>query len=588
MTFLLAAAPAVALSLLLLLAGQKFLESAQAVGAWVHFAYALEGVVLGLGLGFADRYYPSLEGLCASLVVAVYLLGRDGWQINLDSFVELLLKFEAHFAALYFTAFLVFLSRGGGVAFPFFVGMRYLRFKMITAISVAGMALGVAAMVVVLSVMSGFENDLKDRIIGTNAHAIVQKRGLDFSEWPLVMEKARRVPGVMAASPFIYAEVMISSEFNISGVFVRGIQPSTAVDVTDLASTVEEGNLKLLEHPELLDKYLQRLREPARLPGIFGLLHNLLPLDAERGTDPPPAPPAEERDEIVPGLASGTEAEGEPRQLVVGAGQPRELPSMFIGSELKKILKVQLGDRVNIVSPLSEEIGPSGPVPRARTFRVAGVFATGMYEYDAKSVYVSLGEAQKFFGLGDAVSGVALRLDDFERAGEIAGRVLAALDGYPYFTRTWYQMNRNLFTALKMEKVGMFILVVIVTLVSAFGIISTLIMLVWEKVKEIAILKSMGATGDGVMKVFMFEGITIGMVGTLLGLVLGFTVCVLLRRFGFELDPEVYYIQNLPVNMDAVEFVLVAAIALHIGFLATVYPAGRAARLRPAEGLRYE
>ncbi len=190
--------------------------------------------------------------------------------------------------------------------------------------------------------------------------------------------------------------------------------------------------------------------------------------------------------------------------------------------------------------------------------------------------------------MGDAVTGIGLKFNNLDRAGPICADILSALDGYPYFTRTWYQMNKNLFTALKMEKIGMFILVVIVTLISAFGIISTLIMLVWEKVKEIAILKSMGATGDGVMKIFMFEGITIGMVGTILGLLMGWGMCVLLQSIGLQLDPEVYYIEGLPVNMDAAEFALIAGIAFHISFIATIYPSRRASRLRPAEGLRYD
>ncbi|RME19286.1 MAG: ABC transporter permease [Deltaproteobacteria bacterium] len=266
----------------------------------------------------------------------------------------------------------------------------------------------------------------------------------------------------------------------------------------------------------------------------------------------------------------------------------KPLPGIFIGSELKKILRVSLGDRVNIVSPLSEELGPTGPVPKSRSYKVVGVFQTGMYEYDAKSVYLTLKDAQSFFGMGDTVTGIAVKLRNVEEAPTVARKIMKALDGYPYFVRTWFDMNRNLFTALKMEKVGMFILVVIVTLVSAFGIVATLIMLVWEKIKEIAILKSMGATGDGVMKIFMFEGIAIGMVGTGLGLLLGWLVCVLLQDYGFQLNPEVYYIQNLPVNMDPVEFVLIGAIALHIGFIATIYPARRASRLRPVEGLRYD
>jgi lipoprotein-releasing system permease protein len=534
------------LTLVLLLGGehllqQVFKDTDTARDVWPYLLVGLEGLCVGVVLGFLVDYYPSLEGFLSSLVVVGRLVVRDGYQVGLDNCVEFLLKFEAHFAALYLAAFVLFLVRGGGLYYPFLVGMRYLRFKVITSISVAGVALGVAAMVVVLSVMSGFETDLKAKIVGTNAHAIVQKRGTDFIEYPIVLEKIRRIPGVVAASPFVYNEVMVSSEYNISGVFIKGIDPDTAGAVTNLDRSIDEGDLIK--------------KAPGGIPGLP---------DGLGGKVPPPEP------------------------LSIKPRSQKTIPGIFIGKELKKILKVSLGDRVNVVSPLSEELGPSGPVPMARSFRVAGVFYTGMYEYDAKSIYVTLASAQDFFSMGDAVTGIGLKFNNLDRAGPICADILSALDGYPYFTRTWYQMNKNLFTALKMEKIGMFILVVIVTLVSAFGIISTLIMLVWEKVKEIAILKSMGATGDGVMKIFMLEGITIGMVGTILGLLMGWGMCELLQSIGLQLDPEVYYIEGLPVNMDAVGFALIAGIAFHISFIATIYPSRRASRLRPAEGLRYD
>jgi len=573
-SFGLATGVGMALTLVMLLGGEHLLQQAYkdldtSRDVWPYLLVGLEGLCVGVALGFLVDYFPSLEGFLASLVVAGRLVVRDGYQVGLDNFVEFLLKFEVHFAALYFAAFVLFLARGGGLYYPFLVGMRYLRFKVITAISVAGVALGVAAMVVVLSVMSGFETDLKAKIVGTNAHAIVQKRGTDFVEYPVVLEKIRRVPGVVAATPFVYNEVMVSSEYNISGVFIKGIDPGTAGSVTNLDKSIEEGELDLLIHPDKIDAYLDKK------------LKKSLPKAIEIQPEESAAKPRE-----IKKAPSGEVPPPEP--LTIKPKPKKTVPGIFIGKELKKILKVRMGDRVNVVSPLSEELGPSGPVPMARSFRVAGVFYTGMYEYDAKSVYTTLASAQDFFSMGDAVTGIGLKFNNLDRAGPICEDILSALDGYPYFTRTWYQMNKNLFTALKMEKIGMFILVVIVTLVSAFGIISTLIMLVWEKVKEIAILKSMGATGDGVMKIFMFEGITIGMVGTILGLLMGWGMCELLRSIGLQLDPEVYYIEGLPVNMDVVEFVLIAGIAFHISFIATIYPSRRASRLRPAEGLRYD
>ena len=572
-SFGLATGVGMALTLVMLLGGEHLLQQAfrdldTSRDVWPYLLVGLEGLCVGVVLGSLVGYYPSLEGFLASLVVVGRLVVRDGFQVGLDNVVEFLLKFEAHFAALYLAAFVLFLARGGGLYYPFLVGMRYLRFKVITAISVAGVALGVAAMVVVLSVMSGFETDLKAKIVGTNAHAIVQKRGTDFVEYPIVLEKIRRVPGVVAATPFVYNEVMVSSEYNISGVFIKGIDPETAGSVTNLDKSIDEGELDLLIHPEKIDAYLdKKLKKSLPEAAVIKTESAAEPKEIENtpsGEVPPPEP------------------------LIIKPKPKKTTPGIFIGKELKKILKVRMGDRVNVVSPLSEELGPSGPVPMARSFRVAGVFYTGMYEYDAKSVYTTLASAQDFFSMGDAITGIGLKFNNLDRAGPICADILSALDGYPYFTRTWYQMNKNLFTALKMEKIGMFILVVIVTLVSAFGIISTLIMLVWEKVKEIAILKSMGATGDGVMKIFMFEGITIGMVGTILGLLMGWGMCGLLQSIGLQLDPEVYYIEGLPVNMDVVEFVLIAGIAFHISFIATIYPSRRASRLRPAEGLRYD
>ncbi len=557
------------------------------------------GVGTGLLLGLLVRYFPSLEGFLCSLAVLARYWIRDDFQIGLDNVVELLLKFESFFAALYLTAFVIFLARGGGLFYPFFVGLRYLRFKMITAISVVGVALGVAAMIVVLSVMSGFETDLKEKIVGVNAHAIVQKIGTDFTEYRTVLEKIKRVPGVVAASPFVYNEVMVSSAYNIAGIFIRGIDIDTSSEVTDMNQSIEEGSLDLLRHPEKIDAYLDDLNRKDRLSkgeeDSEKPLQNDMPIPQkdlashdERHETLPSAPAdATSRSPHAPKAAAEDEIPV-PEPLIVSTERAKPVAGILIGKELRKILRVNVGDRINVVSPLSEELGPAGPVPKARAFRVAGVFYTGMYEYDAKSVAITLKDAQNFFGMDDSITGIQLRFDNLDRAGKICNEIVSALDGSPYYTRTWYQMNGNLFSALKMEKIGMFILVVIVTLVSSFGIISTLIMLVWEKIKEIAILKSMGSTGDGVMKIFMFEGIAIGVVGTALGLIMGFGVCEWLMNYGIQLNSEVYYIEKLPVNLDSIEFILIAGIALHISFIATIYPANRASRLRPVEGLRYD
>ncbi len=472
----------------------------------------LVGIISGGLLAWITRGFPAVSGFLLSLIVPFRMLQMVDWNVDLSTTVDIILRSEANFAAIYVGAFFVFMMRGGGQAYPRFIGLRYLRFKMITSISVVGVAFGVAGLAVALSIMSGFESELKDKIIGSNAHAVIQKRGFDFSEYRTTIAKVERLKDVVAASPFVFSEVMVRSDEQLSGVFLKGIDVDSILSVHPLK--LEEGSLDGL--------------------------------------------------------------------------QKSGLPGIIMGRALKKSLRVELGDPVEVLTPTGDDGGFGGPLPRSKTFRLVGVYHTGMYEFDAKSVYVSLKDAQDFFSLGDSVTGIALRLTDAEHAGPICEEVVASLDGYPYYTRTWYDLNRNLFSALKLQKVGMFIVLVIVILVSAFGVIATLVMLVWEKVKEIAILKSMGATSDGIMKVFMIEGITIGAAGTALGVLLGGVTCALLSWWGMSLDPEVYYIEHLPIQIHPLEIALVAAVALHICFIATIYPSRRAARLTPVQGLRYD
>jgi lipoprotein-releasing system permease protein len=433
------------------------------------------------------------------------------------------------------------LRRSSGT-FEAFVGLRYLKARKnqsfisaITLISIVGVMVGVCALVVVLSVMSGFEEDLKGKILGTNSHAIVLKYGGDIEDYPRVASEARTVPGVLAATPFIYSEVMLTAEATGSGVIMKGIDPSSVGTVTDLVTSVREGLEGPTETPVQKQAVVDHLDDhPAKEPGEAAL------------------------------------------------------PGLLVGEELARTLHIIVGDVVTVVSPLGE-VGPMGTrTPKFKRFMVAGIFRSGMYEYDAKFTYVSLKTAQDFLAMGDTATGVELKVNDIYKAKEI-GRAVEEKLRYPFWTRDWMSMNKNLFSALYLEKIVMGIILGMIVMVAALNIISALIMVVIEKGKEIAILKAMGASGIQIMKVFMIEGLIIGFIGTTLGLILGFILCYILAETKWiKLNPDVYYLDTLPVQISLPMFAIVALAALTISFVATLYPSWQASKQDPVEGLRYE
>ena len=412
-----------------------------------------------------------------------------------------------------------------------FIGFRHLRSRsklafvsLTTWISVLGIALGVATLIVVVGVMTGFQREFRDKILGTQSHIVITKSGATLMrKWQDVLQKARKHEGVVAASPFVYGQAMFSFNNRVLGAVVRGIVPGREIDVTDIRRYLKDGTLK----------------------------------------------------KILGNTSAGR-------------------PGIIIGAELAKNLHLKEGDTVMMVSPVGV-VTPMGLVPRTKKFQVVGIFRSGFYQYDASLSFISMKESQAFFGFGKSVTGVHLRVKDIFSAERISRKIQGTLST-DYLSRSWQEMNRNLFSALKTEKTTLTILLLLVVVVAAFNIIGSLVMVVMEKGREIAILKSMGATSGAILRIFFVQGAFIGLVGAVLGtsggLVLGWNLHLvedfLERAFGLDiLPPSVYHIEKLPVQMTPFDVSVTAVVAFIICLAATLYPAWRASRVDPVENLRY-
>lgn len=436
---------------------------------------------------------------------------------------------------------------------------------MMTALSVGGVGVGVMALIIVLSVMSGFEADLQKKILGTNAHGVVLKYSPEMPEYAEIMDRVSKVRGVAGATPFILNEVMISSEGNISGSMIKGIDPKTVGSVTDLPEyLLPGGKLEWLDEPEKIAS--------KRLTGL------------STGFDDTPATP-----DTAPPEKKVEDIERDPMLDLPSPEKEAEvtLPGLVLGRELASSLKVVVGDRVNVVSPVGGELGPQGPMPKSRPFRVAGIFYSGMYEYDSKFVYIRLQEAQSFFNVKGA-TGIEVKVTDIDNARGTMKAIYDTLEGYPYRTKDWGEMNRNLFAALRLEKLVMGIILSIIVIVAAGLIVATVIMLVLEKRKEIAVLKALGVPDGGIVKIFLTEGLQIGVAGGVLGLIAGLAWCVFIEKVGIKLDPQVYYIPALPVRIEPFQTALSVVIAVLVTFLASIYPALKASQVEPVDGLKSE
>jgi len=407
-------------------------------------------------------------------------------------------------------------------------------FSTFTAVSVLGVAIGVAILIWVMSVTNGFQDEFRRKVLGVNAHILILKYGLDFSEYRKVMATIDAMPGVEATSPFVFNEMMVARGQRLSGVLVKGVDPKLVGKVLDLPQHIEKPRRVTAETlPSLLRPSVDRKgRKLGRLPGII------------------------------------------------------------IGRVLAEKLRAKVGDVMRLVSPLSglDIAGWSagGEIPRSRDFRVAAIFYSGFNEYDKRLVYVHIRDAQSFLDQGDVVTGVDIKIHHVFEARRLARQIAHKLGGSPYRAIDWSELNRNLFTALALQKVFLIMIIAIIVVVAAFNVLAALYVLVVRKTREISILKSMGVSSGGVTRIFLSTGLIVWAVGTGLGLLWGGLGSLVLRRYGFPLDPKVYHISQLPVQITPEEFIYTAAFALVVCVLATLYPSYKAAGLDPVEGLRYE
>ncbi len=406
--------------------------------------------------------------------------------------------------------------------YEWFISLRYLRAKhkhgfisLISFISVAGITVGVIALIVVLAVYSGFTEGLRDQILGINSHIVVQQPGGSMRNYELVRDQILAVEDVEGATPYLYAQTLLSSSSGGNGVVLRGIDPPTAENVISLSEQMIEGSID-----NLLNK------------------------------------------------------------------NDDNIPNIILGKNLAQDLRVHLGGKVRLISP-SGPLTPMGIIPKIKTCRVSGIFESGMFEYDSSLAYMAVGDVQQFLESGDIVHGIEVLIDrkKINKADEVADAIVTTL-GPGFIAKDWMSMNQNLFAAFKLEKIGMFICLTLIIIVAALNIISALIMVVMEKGKDIAILKSMGATSASIMRIFFLQGAIIALTGTTLGVLGGLGLCELLSRYKFiELPSNVYPMTTLPIKVLPGDIVIVAVSAVLITLLATLYPSWKASQVQPAEVL---
>ena len=453
--------------------------------------------------------------------------------------------------------------------FEIFIATRYLRAKrrqafigIITAISIAGVAAGVASLIVALAVNNGFRQDLQARLLGSTSHISLLRMESDgIHDWRPLLDKLSKEPHVVAAAPAIYEQVLISRGPRARGAVLKGMLPRYERRVSELLQSVTMGSAAALDESN----------GTAEL-GSAGQPGAPVPTHADEGAR---ATPTTSPDDLA-GVAQRVAA----------------MPSIILGTDLAEGVGATVGSVVLVTSPQGE-LTPFGMVPKYIRFRVAGIFNSGFYDYDSSWAFIRLADAQQLFGLGDVISVIQFKIDDIYRAGEVGSSLEQAADAasasHGFMTTNWMEQNKPLFRALKLERVVTFITIGLIVFVAALNILISLTMMVMEKTKDIAVLMSMGTKKRQIRRVFIAQGVLIGVIGTAIGLVLGYAISWAGGHYHFiALSPEVYSIDYVPFVPRAMDGLITALVSIGISLVATIYPSWSAARILPAEALRYE
>ncbi len=429
-----------------------------------------------------------------------------------------------------------------------FIGFRYLwntrktRFvSVITVICVLGIAIGVAALIVVQSVMDGLQNRMKSTILGARTHITVEQETDHFSDYMTVAEKIRKIEGIKGVTPIVSREVIISSDSEMTGAVLNGVDFKTASSALLFPDQITKGSLGCIEDPDTCPQIVKRLA--TKPMDLFK--------DGQKGDN------------------------------------KGKLKGIAIGKELANYFGLDVGDVLKIISPVGGGMGPAGPVPLVRTFRVGAIFFSGLYEYDLGYIYTTLENSQDFFSTEGSVDSLGIRLEDVYKVEEAQELIKNSLGGKFHLTN-WKEMNKQLFGALEMEKIVWFLILGFIVLIAAFNIISALIMMVMGKRDEIAIMRAMGFSSKSVMKIFMIDGFVIGLTGTILGMLAGYAGSAFLNGLKLGVAKDVYYIDTIPADMSVSTFLIAGVGSMIITLIATIYPGRKAAALKPAEALRHD